>query len=153
MLSRHNYNKIKVISIVYYQCNQQHQICFRIRRWAVFSFSVSETIVFPFTPPYSISQQNLVFRILRLEFLFICSSKCLVCKLRLRTFWRNFLEKLELFILVIIYFTRIEYYHMILVRVFLTVEAQYFLSEKGQRIQRMSATLLFKDIYAVFNLV
>jgi hypothetical protein len=29
---------------------------------------------------------------------------------------------------------------MTLVRVFLTVEAQYFLSEKGQRIQRMSAT-------------
>jgi hypothetical protein len=47
---------------------------------------------------------------------------------------------MELFILVIIYFTRIEYYHMTLVRVFLTVEAQYFLSEKGQRIHRMSAT-------------
>jgi hypothetical protein len=30
---------------------------------------------------------------------------------------------------------------MTLVRVFLTVEAQYFLSEKGQRIQRMSAIL------------
>jgi hypothetical protein len=40
-------------------------------------------------------------------------------------------------------FTRIEYYHMTLVRVFLTVEAQYFLSEKGQRIQRMSAILLY----------
>jgi hypothetical protein len=37
--------------------------------------------------------------------------------------------------------TRTEYYHMILVRVFLTVEATYFLSEKGQRIHRMSATL------------
>jgi hypothetical protein len=47
---------------------------------------------------------------------------------------------MELFILVIIYFTRIEYYHMTLVRVFLTVEAEYFLSEKGQRIHRMSAT-------------
>jgi hypothetical protein len=41
-------------------------------------------------------------------------------------------------------FTRIEYYHMTLVRVFLTVEAQYFLSEKGQRIQRMSAILFIK---------
>jgi hypothetical protein len=70
----------------------------------------------------NISQQNLIFRISRLEFLFICSSKCLLYKLRLRTFWRNFLEKMELFILVIIYFTRIEYYHMTLVRVFLTVE-------------------------------
>jgi hypothetical protein len=50
---------------------------------------------------------------------------------------------MELFILVIIYFTRIEYYHMTLVRVFLTVEAQYFLSEKGQRIHRMSATCLY----------
>jgi hypothetical protein len=48
-----------------------------------------------------------------------------------------------LFILVIIYFTNIEYYHMTLVRVFLTVEAQYFLSEKGQRIQRMSATCIY----------
>jgi hypothetical protein len=55
---------------------------------------------------------------------------------------------MELFILVIIYFTRIEYYHMTLVRVFLTVEAQYFLSEKGQRIHRMSATCF---IYQPFN--
>jgi hypothetical protein len=44
------------------------------------------------------------------------------------------------FILVIIYFTRIEYYHITFVQVFLTVEAPYFLSEKGQRIQKMSAT-------------
>jgi hypothetical protein len=57
---------------------------------------------------------------------------------------------MELFILVIIYFTNIEYYHMTLVRVFLTVEAQYFLSEKGQRIHRMSATcgiLTYRNIH------
>jgi hypothetical protein len=57
---------------------------------------------------------------------------------------------MELFILVIIYFTRIEYYHMTLVRVFQTVEAQYFLSEKGQRIHRMSATCVYVNVSLLF---